>query len=110
MARRRGKRKFETGRDYPLAHLGETKVRKIPTMGLGVKLRMLQGVQINVTDTKTGKTEKAIIETVKSNPANQHYERRNILTKGAIVQTDKGLARITSRPGQDGIINAVLTE
>ncbi|MFH1511592.1 MAG: 30S ribosomal protein S8e, partial [Candidatus Woesearchaeota archaeon] len=32
----------------------------------------------------------------------------NIITKGTIVDTDKGKVRITSRPGQDGTLNGVL--
>ena len=44
------------------------------------------------------------------NPANPNYVRRNLLTKGAIIKTELGNARILSRPGQDGTINAVLTE
>ena len=51
---------------------------------------------------------KAKIEIVTANPANRHYVRRNIMTKGTIIKTDKGDARVTSRPGQDGVINAVL--
>ena len=30
------------------------------------------------------------------------------MTKGTIVQTEAGSARITSRPGQDGVVNAIL--
>ena len=48
------------------------------------------------------------IISVVENPANRQYVRRNIVTKGAIVQTEIGKALVTSRPGQDGIVNAVL--
>ncbi|MEK6949175.1 MAG: 30S ribosomal protein S8e, partial [Nanoarchaeota archaeon] len=48
------------------------------------------------------------IKTISGNPANRHFVRRNIMTKGAIIETEKGKARITSRPGQDGAVNAVL--
>ena len=44
----------------------------------------------------------------KENKANQHYVRRSILTKGAVIKTEIGDARITNRPGQDGVINARL--
>ena len=54
------------------------------------------------TDQKTGKAKKATIKTVTENPANIHYVRRNILTKGAVVDTDLGQVRVTSRPGQSG--------
>jgi small subunit ribosomal protein S8e len=64
----------------------------------------------NVTNLKNGETKKVKIETVEENGANPNYVRRNLLTKGAIVRTEIGRARIMSRPGQDGIINAVLLE
>ncbi|RLF82243.1 30S ribosomal protein S8e, partial [Thermococci archaeon] len=51
---------------------------------------------------------KVKIISVVENPANRQYVRRNIVTKGAIVQTEIGKALVTSRPGQDGIVNAVL--
>src|SRR5881296_1264151 len=44
------------------------------------------------------------------NPANVDYQRRGVITKGAIVETELGQARVTSRPGQDGVINAILLE
>ena len=44
---------------------------------------------------------------VLKNDANPNYIRRNILTKGAVVDTDKGHVKITSRPGHDGILNGV---
>lgn len=57
-----------------------------------------------------GKTKKVKIKNVLENPANRHYARENIITKGAIVDTEAGKARITSRPGQDGSANAVLVK
>jgi small subunit ribosomal protein S8e len=71
---------------------------------------MLKANNANVTNPKTGKTAKATITTVTGNPANINYVRRNIITKGAIIQTSAGKARVTSRPGQHGAINAVLIE
>jgi small subunit ribosomal protein S8e len=44
------------------------------------------------------------------NPANPHYVRRNIITKGAVIKTELGNAKVTSRPGQDGVVNAALIE
>ena len=49
-----------------------------------------------------------MLKTVLENPANRHYVRRNIITKGTIVDTEKGKAIITSKPGQEGCINAKL--
>jgi small subunit ribosomal protein S8e len=48
--------------------------------------------------------------TVTANPANKNFVRRNILTKGAVVATGGWQGKITSRPGQDGDVNAVLIE
>jgi small subunit ribosomal protein S8e len=43
-----------------------------------------------------------------SNEASKDLNRRHILTKGAIIETELGTAKITSRPGQHGVLNAVL--
>ena len=61
-----------------------------------------------VTDQKSGKTEKTEILRVVKNKANVDYNRRGVITKGAEIETSLGIARVTSRPGGDGIINAVL--
>ena len=50
------------------------------------------------------KTSKVKIVRVLENKANRSYARRNIITKGAIVETDQGEAIVTNRPGQDGQI------
>ena len=62
----------------------------------------------SVTDPKSGKTEKTEITRVVRNGANVDYNRRGVITKGAEIETALGLAKVTSRPGSDGIINAVL--
>ena len=48
--------------------------------------------------------------TVVDSPADVNYVRRNILTKGAVVETDAGKVRLTSRPGKDGVLNGTLIE
>jgi len=103
----RAKRKFELGREPADTHLEDVKVKMVPTRGGNNKIRLLQCNVANVTDTN-GKTQKTSIETVVGNEANEHYVRRNILTKGSVIRTPIGNARITSRPGQDGVVNAVL--
>ena len=42
------------------------------------------------------------------NTANPNYVRQNIITKGSVIETEKGKAKVTSRPGQHGVVNAVL--
>jgi small subunit ribosomal protein S8e len=61
-----------------------------------------------VVDSKSNKVTKTEITSVVENHANIHYVRRNIINKGAVIETKLGKARVTSRPGQSGAINAVL--
>jgi len=90
--------------------LGPTKRIKQRASGGNVKISLL-GVDVaNVVDPKTGKTKKSKILTVVENPADPHFVRRNVLTKGAIIGTELGRARVTSRPGQSGSVDAVLLE
>jgi small subunit ribosomal protein S8e len=103
-----GKKKHEMGRESTLTQLGETRKKQVSSFGGNSKIRLYKGFHANVTDTLTGKTSVADIETVELNAANRNYVRRNIITKGAVVQTTLGKAQVTNRPGQDGSINAVL--
>jgi small subunit ribosomal protein S8e len=104
----RKKRRAELG-SFPVeTTLGELKRKIDRGRGGTQKLKLLSGKQVCVTDPKTGKTQKAEIIRVAKNPVNVDYNRRGVITKGAIAETSLGLARITSRPGHDGILNAVL--
>jgi small subunit ribosomal protein S8e len=103
-----GKRKTEIGREQQITVIGSRSNKKVRTRGGNLKFRILQTDSVNVYDPKTKKTINAKIKTVLENPANPNYVRRNIITKGAIIDTEKGKARVTSRPGQHGAINAVL--
>ncbi len=89
--------------------LGDTKKKTSRGRGGRVKNKLLREKFACVTDPKSGKTQKVEITRVAKNPANIDYDRRGVITKGAIIETSLGLARITSRPGQTGVINAVLT-
>lgn len=106
--RARGKRRFELGGDEANTLLGETIRKSERTLGGNGKARLLREATAIVTDPKTKTAKKVKIETVTGNPANVHYVRRNIMTKGAIIKTELGSARVTNRPGQEGSINAVL--
>lgn len=55
-----------------------------------------------------GKVAKSKILKVLENPTNNDYQRRGVITKGAILETREGTCRVVSRPGQDGVVNAVL--
>ncbi len=104
----RGKRKYEVGREQSDTTIAAIRVKKIETKGGNQKMRMLRGDMASVSDPVTGQSKIVKIERVTDNKANLHYMRRNILTKGAVVKTEIGDARITNRPGQDGVINAIL--
>lgn len=104
----KGKRKFELGREAAESHLDETRRKNVDTLGGNRKVRLLRCNMANLTDPSNNTTRQVSIETVVDNNSNKHYVRRNILSRGGIVRTEMGNARITSRPGQDGVVNAVL--
>lgn len=104
----RGKRAHEAGRPAADTTIGATKRRLLRTRGGNFKLRLLRCEFANVADPRSGTSKKVKILTVKKNPANPFFTRRNITTKGAVIETEIGDAVVTSRPGQVGIVNAVL--
>jgi small subunit ribosomal protein S8e len=106
----RGKRKFEIGRERHFTTIGSAKLKHVRTKGNNRKTRVKTTDTAYVIDPQTKKTSKTRILTVVENPANIHYVRRNIMTKGAIIQTELGKARITSRPGQTGAVSAILLQ
>lgn len=106
----RKKRIYERGRNFLPLTLGNVRRKKSKVRGGGEKLVLLSGNIINVTDIKSGITKSAKIKTVIENSANPHFVRRNVITKGAIIETDLGKVKVTSRPGQDGVLNGILIE
>ena len=104
----RKKRQHELGREPSFTKLGKKRVLVLRVMGANRKLRMLRADTANLYDPKSKSFRQIKINTITDNPANRHFIRRNIMTKGSVIYTELGKARITSRPGQDGIINAVL--
>ncbi len=106
----RTKRLFEQGRVPSLTKVDPRKIKIIRTKGGSRKHVLLNENTANLLDKKTKKYSKAKIISVVETPANRHFVRRNIMTKGSFIQTEKGKAVITNRPGQEGAINAVLVE
>ncbi|QLH75386.1 MAG: 30S ribosomal protein S8e [Methanomassiliicoccales archaeon] len=106
----RKKRRFEIGSEPSFTLIGEERKQVLRTRGGNTKVRMLRAMYANVVDPATNKTTRVKIVTVKKNSANPNYVQRNIINKGAIIQTEVGLAKVTSRPGQDGSISAVLVK
>ena len=107
----RKKKAFEIAPEVQFAAIGEERsMKQYRTRGNNTKARLMTVKNANVFDPKTGKVRFSRVVTVKSNPANPNYVQSNIITKGAIIQTELGVAQVTSRPGQDGVVNAVLRE
>ncbi len=103
----RKKRRFEIGRELQHATIGTGTVKRYRVRGANRKLRILTTQTINVYDPATKKTQPAKVVTVRENPANPNYVQRNVITKGALLETDLGLVQVRSRPGQDGVLNGV---
>ena len=106
----RNKRRFEVAPEDAETKLGEHSQKLIRGRAASQKVKLLATNSINVMDQKTGKAKKATIKGVTENGANIHYVRRNILTKGAVVDTDMGKVKVTSRPGQSGALSGVLVK
>jgi small subunit ribosomal protein S8e len=108
--------KREKARDKKLAHVGgEFAATKVSDKDVRVKKRKRGGktrvkikkaAVVNVI-TKEGKAKKAkVIRVIESH--NPEYVRMNIITKGAVLETDIGKVKVTNRVGQDGVVNGVL--
>ncbi len=93
-----------------LTKIGKHSVRIDAARGGTVKARVIRAEYANIYDPTAKQFKKAKIQTVFNNPANRHYTRANIMGKGSIITTEIGKARVTSRPGQDGVVNATLIE
>ena len=104
----RNKRKHELGRESTETQVGEDKRKTVDTRGNTRKVRAID-VETATVATDDGAVA-AEIENVAENPSNPNYARRNIITKGAILDTSEGRVRVTSRPGQDGQVNGVLVD
>ncbi len=103
----RDTRRYETVAPANPTVLGEVKRKIIRGRGNNKKIRLLSANEGILFDYSTKTAKKVKIIKVVENPANREFARRGILTKGAIVETDQGKAKIVNRPGQEGIINLV---
>jgi len=102
------KKKHELGKETTETQVGDQRLKTVDSRGNTQKVR---AVKTNVASIADGaETVEATIDNVVENPSNPNYARRNIITKGAIIDTSEGQARVTSRPGQHGQVNAVLVE
>ena len=88
--------------------LGDHSVRIKTSRGGNIKVSLVTDNSVNVIDKSTNTIKKTSINRVLKNPSNRDYERRGVITRGAILDTELGKVRVLSRPGQTGIIDGIL--
>ena len=105
----RSRRKFEINRypNEPLVGEQQTVTRKVRGKNLKTALTSANFVNLVLSDSKVKKTK---IIRVLENPTNNDYQRRGVITKGAIIETEDGKCKVISRPGQDGVVNGILVK
>jgi small subunit ribosomal protein S8e len=106
----RKKRKRELGSLPVHTKIGKEKKKIEKTKGGGSKIKASSVEFANVLDTANNAIKKVKILDVLENPANPHFTRRGIITKGSVIKTEIGNARVTSRPSQHGVVNAIILE
>jgi len=101
------RRKYETDRypNEPTNGAQVTITRRIRGNNKKTALKAIDFVNLSSGDAKVKKVK---IEKVLENATNNDYKRRGIITKGAILETKEGKCRVVSKPGQNGIVNAIL--
>ncbi len=103
----RTRRKYETDR-YPNEAINGPQItitRRVRGNNRKTALKTIDFVNLATGDAKVKKTK---ILKVLDNATNNDYKRRGIITKGAILEIQEGKCRIVSKPGQNGIVNAIL--
>lgn len=105
----RKKKKHSLAGQKRVIKLGEEKKKNKRVRGGNKKTVLLKGKIINIK-LKDKKMKKVEIKNVLETPSNRFLARQNILTKGTIVETEIGKAKITNRPTQEGMINGILLE
>ena len=117
-----GTSKITGGRRHPLRSRRKYELDRFPN-------EAVIGNQVTVTRKVRGKNIKSAIKTINSvnlaidskikrvkiikvleNATNNDYQRRGIISKGAILETEAGKCRVVSRPGQHGTVNAILVK
>ena len=88
--------------------LGERSIREKTSRGGNRKISLVSDNVVNVVDKNNNTVSKTTITRVLKNPSNRDYERRGVITKGAIIDTELGKVKVLSRTGQNGILNGML--
>jgi small subunit ribosomal protein S8e len=105
---RRKKKSREISGQKKVIKLGNHKIKSKKVTGGKVRAFLLGAKFVNIQE--KGKSKKLEIKNVIETPSNRFLARQNVITKGAILDTDMGKVRVTNRPSQEGIINGILIE
>ena len=104
----RSRRKYEIDRFPNEALIGEqiTITRKVRGKNVKTAIKTIDSVNLAIDS----KIKRVKIIKVLENSTNNDYQRRGIISKGAILETEEGKCRVISRPGQHGTVNAILVK
>ena len=104
----RSRRKFEIDRFPNEALIGDqiTITRKVRGKNAKTSIKTIDSVNLAIDS----KVKRVKIIKVLENATNNDYQRRGIISKGAILETEEGKCRVVSRPGQHGTVNAILVK
>jgi len=102
------KRLHALGRSPSYTKVGKKRITDLRVRGGASKKVLLSMDVINVYDPAEKKHKQLKIKSVVESPANRNFVKRNIITKGSIVETEEGRVKVTSRPGQESYINGIL--
>ena len=101
------RRKYEIDR-YPNEALTGKQVtitRKVRGKNNKTALKTIDFVNLAIPNSKVKKSK---IIRVLENSTNNDYQRRGVISKGAIIETEEGKCKVASKPGQSGAVNAIL--
>ena len=104
----RSRRKYEIDRFPNEALIGDqiTITRKVRGKNIKASIKTIDSVNLAIDS----KVKRVKIIKVLENATNNDYQRRGIISKGAILETEEGKCRVVSRPGQHGTVNAILVK
>ncbi len=104
----RTRRKYEIDRFPNEPIIGEevTVTRKVRGKNLKTSIKTIDFVNLAINS----EVKKVKIIRVLENATNNDYQRRGVISKGAVLETKEGKCRVVSRPGQHGVVNAILVK
>ena len=96
----RSRRKYELDRFPNEAIIGKqvTVTRKVRGKNIKSAIKTIDSVNLAIDS----KVKRVKIIKVLENATNNDYQRRGIISKGAVLETEAGKCRVVSRPGQHG--------